>query len=51
METQDVDGIKPSIRIQNYNITLELDINLDTSAVTGGTQKRQRYQQHGESKW
>ena len=51
METQDVDGIKPSIRIQNYYITLELDINLDTSAVTGGTQKRQRYQQHGESKW
>ena len=51
METQDEDEIKPSIRNKNYYITLELDINLDTSAVMGGTQKQQRYQQHGESKW
>ena len=50
METQDGDGIEQSVSNPGSHITLEPDINMNTSAVPG-TQKQQRFQQHGESKW
>ena len=50
METKDVYGVKRSISNMCSDIILEPDINMDTSDITR-TQKRQRYQQQGESKW